>query len=426
MIHLGRNDPCHCGSGKKYKKCHLHADQRSHARIHPSQQESESLSAPVAIQQRRKQFSDLLSKTGLILEYLAREGEIEDASAELEAHRSEFEKLLSDQDRCQAVGQAVFAGECFAPLRFTASDVQRAFDHVGYPATLSPDERTLEIFRAAILHVADKERRSRLAMGLLLRLPEFVAAGRYAEAWLLQCSAVQTTEEDDKSNPFLFEMFSYGYDAWAAEKRLKDESLIRQLGLDPDRLRAMRPDELDSWIQSQGFNDANPGALEAFFQENPHVREESVANFEALERNSARLLERPDSRFLQLPIEEVRPWLMRLNDCAEQQGFLSGTPGAAAAQESVRKVFEAVVLPLLREMADSIFSRDRIRQLTADLRAYQKERIAAGDEVTAGHAMGAICYLEREDSPGQNGFLINLCWRSLGSAIDALTAEGGT
>ena len=25
---LGRNDPCHCGSGKKYKKCHLNADAR--------------------------------------------------------------------------------------------------------------------------------------------------------------------------------------------------------------------------------------------------------------------------------------------------------------------------------------------------------------------------------------------------------------
>ena len=23
---LGRNDPCHCGSGKKYKKCHLDLD----------------------------------------------------------------------------------------------------------------------------------------------------------------------------------------------------------------------------------------------------------------------------------------------------------------------------------------------------------------------------------------------------------------
>ena len=27
MADLGRNDPCHCGSGKKYKKCHLEADE---------------------------------------------------------------------------------------------------------------------------------------------------------------------------------------------------------------------------------------------------------------------------------------------------------------------------------------------------------------------------------------------------------------
>lgn len=26
MSKLGRNDPCHCGSGQKYKKCHLAAD----------------------------------------------------------------------------------------------------------------------------------------------------------------------------------------------------------------------------------------------------------------------------------------------------------------------------------------------------------------------------------------------------------------
>jgi hypothetical protein len=24
---LGRNDPCHCGSGKKYKSCHLEKDE---------------------------------------------------------------------------------------------------------------------------------------------------------------------------------------------------------------------------------------------------------------------------------------------------------------------------------------------------------------------------------------------------------------
>jgi len=26
---LGRNDPCHCGSGKKYKKCHLSLDEEA-------------------------------------------------------------------------------------------------------------------------------------------------------------------------------------------------------------------------------------------------------------------------------------------------------------------------------------------------------------------------------------------------------------
>ncbi len=26
-VHLGRNDPCHCGSGKKYKSCHLESDE---------------------------------------------------------------------------------------------------------------------------------------------------------------------------------------------------------------------------------------------------------------------------------------------------------------------------------------------------------------------------------------------------------------
>ncbi|MSR83007.1 MAG: hypothetical protein EXS58_08795 [Candidatus Latescibacteria bacterium] len=26
---LGRNEPCWCGSGKKYKKCHLNEDQQA-------------------------------------------------------------------------------------------------------------------------------------------------------------------------------------------------------------------------------------------------------------------------------------------------------------------------------------------------------------------------------------------------------------
>ncbi len=29
---LGRNDPCWCGSGKKYKRCHLEEDEKKRSR----------------------------------------------------------------------------------------------------------------------------------------------------------------------------------------------------------------------------------------------------------------------------------------------------------------------------------------------------------------------------------------------------------
>ena len=32
MPELGRNEPCHCGSGKKYKKCHLEKDEAKGAK----------------------------------------------------------------------------------------------------------------------------------------------------------------------------------------------------------------------------------------------------------------------------------------------------------------------------------------------------------------------------------------------------------
>ena len=30
---LGRNDPCWCGSGKKYKRCHMESDMKKRSRI---------------------------------------------------------------------------------------------------------------------------------------------------------------------------------------------------------------------------------------------------------------------------------------------------------------------------------------------------------------------------------------------------------
>lgn len=47
-VKLGRNDPCHCGSGKKYKKCHMREDQEK-AKSLPPGVTAESLEGSVPL-----------------------------------------------------------------------------------------------------------------------------------------------------------------------------------------------------------------------------------------------------------------------------------------------------------------------------------------------------------------------------------------
>ena len=214
---LGRNERCHCGSGKKYKHCHLNADRRSISTLHRPRTGSESPRASMEIEQLpnlleklskngpakdRAEFADLAAKAKPLLTYLQREEEIEAATMALEAHRTEFKRLWKDEEAYLARTHALFAEECFAPLRFTAADIKRAFDVVGYPATAFMNEEAGKTLRAAILFLADKERRASLAMELYSHLPDFVAAGCYLDGWLIQSCAHATGEFADESNAF--------------------------------------------------------------------------------------------------------------------------------------------------------------------------------------------------------------------------------
>jgi hypothetical protein len=184
----------------------------------------------------RANITRLLEESQPVLDYMARQPAIESASAVLEAHRDEFNKLTENQDALMQQAQALFAEERFAPLRFTAAEVQRAFERVGYPGFgLVPDDRTVALLRAAILHLADKSRRGEMAMALLMHLPDLVAEDRFLDGWIIQHCAFGTTEAPDESNPFLFAMFSYGYDAWGAEKKLVTKrSLANWVSIPPN------------------------------------------------------------------------------------------------------------------------------------------------------------------------------------------------
>jgi hypothetical protein len=317
----------------------------------------------------------------------------------------------------------LFAEESFAPMRFTAGDIKRAFDHVGYPATAFL-EKAGETLRAAILYLADKERRDSLALELYSHLPDFVAAGRHLDGWIIQSCAHATGEFGDESNAFLFQMFSFGYDAWTGEKRALDESLLQDFGLSPDRLRGMSADEIDAWLAAQTADPARNAALEAFFRDNPSLYSEAIANMQSLECDCVKLLERPDARFLLLSPEEIEPWLPRMVECFEKVGaVMPENPDSGAPDATLSKAVLDAITSFLREMAQSIFTRERIQQLISQLRKYRSEHFVAGDKTIAGYAMSAIHYLEREDEPGLNRFLVTLCFASFKPANE--DAEGG-
>ena len=97
------------------------------------------------------------------------------------------------------------------------------------------------------------------------------------------------------------------------------------------------------------------------------------------------------------------PWIRRLS------AGLASPPSDAAATE----VFTPAIVPTIREMAQSIFTPERIQQLVSQLKKYKKELFAAGEKRAASYAFGAITYLERETEPALNSFLTVLCVASL-------------
>ena len=182
-----------------------------------------------------QELQERLEKAEEIAAYNAMSDEIEAAAHILEAHYAEFEKLMSDSATAMDQALRVFSEERFASMRCTPEDIHRAFEAVGYPSQFPREggEKDMEtLFAATQYLVDDMERRFDLARQLLMTLPEYVAAGRYLDGWLIQYSAYRMTEVPDESNPFLFAMFNLAFEEWAHRVEEQRESLMRELGLD--------------------------------------------------------------------------------------------------------------------------------------------------------------------------------------------------
>jgi hypothetical protein len=438
---IGRNDPCPCGSGKKYKRCHLPLDQQRKPAVAEEREEPASLSPTAPVKYTASYLRDLVSKlpkdvfaektdllaqTLEIADYMERQEEIQAAGATLEQRRQEFAKLMEDEQAVLNQSRALFADERFAPLWFTAADIRRAFEHIGGAPDLSAHDETVEALRTAILFLADKDRRTRLSMGLLKWLAEFVKAERFMDAWLIQHNALLTAESDGETNFFLFEMFLHGYEAWTAEERERGAAVIKALGMEPDRLQKMKPEEIVAWMEEMQADPAKTAQAEAFLKAHPEYATTAAANRDELERKFSNLLKRPSSRAILLPPEEIQPWLPRLMETWQKALLDPEFESGSVNEERTKKIVQKVVFPLFREMTQGIFTPERIGQLVLQLGKYQKELSAVGDPLAAGCVLAVCGCVRKETEPGRNFFLISLCSESVGAVLEHMRKENPT
>jgi hypothetical protein len=446
---VGRNDPCPCGSGKKYKRCHLPFDQprKPAVELKPAvaepQAEPENLPPPSSGQpsaaylrelvdkvpkNKRAEYDDILAQSLEIAEYLESQDELEAAGPALELHREEFNKLLADEKAFLKQAQTLFGQERFVPLRFTPEDVRRAFEHVGGPPNWAERDKAAKILHQSIVFIADKERRTKLAMNMVKQVPHYVKAGRFMDAWIVHYCSHATFDNLEASNPFLYEMFVYGYDAWSDEKRASGEALLRELGLDPARLRSMSVDEINACLQKMSADPAKTQQLEDYYDTHPEERKFAAADIEVLEREYVALLKREDARTLLLPQAKVEPWLAKLFDSWKKA--VESNPELASDEPVANEPNEVIydlIKPILGEMVSAVFTPERIAQLVIQLENYQRE-VFAVDKRVAACAMTAIGSLRKETEPDKNYFLITLCYASLhgllGSVMQQNSAQG--
>ena len=118
MAKIGRNDPCPCGSGKKYKKCCLASDEAADRAARPAQ--------PAAVPSRRPSLAsyfqeqderDELTEASNAVVDLARAGNLEAAEQGARDLLARFPDVHDGYDRlgmvCEARGDHRQAADCY-------------------------------------------------------------------------------------------------------------------------------------------------------------------------------------------------------------------------------------------------------------------------------------------------------------------------
>ena len=431
---VGRNAPCPCGSGKKYKRCHgasrapvTDAPHGGSATAVPDRIDIESPDPEIAAlvseynimlgrlpPEKREAAAPMVEALAAIAEYTTRGDEIDEAGEILDAQEDQVRAELSDPRLMMERAYLLFSEDEFANMRFTRADVVRAFDVVGYPPSDAMSDEFADVTNKATMYLSDELRRRLLATRLMLLFPGYVAAGRYADGWLIQVNATLTAERPNELNVFLIAMFQYGLLEWVRSGNDEMSNILTGLGLPVGEPGALSPEEVDARLETLTSDPGKVAEIAKIIEERPGLRDSLDADLVASQSAFIALLDREDAAVLLLSTEEVEPWLYKL------YGEISETPKVASAIATGRPMDPALVHEVFEmhwriagQMGEDLFTRARRDQLKTQLQEYRYERHSKGDEEEAAIVARALLTVSN-DSPAADSFFIRaLCMKSM-------------
>ena len=438
---IGRNDRCPCGSGKKYKHCCWGKPEPFDPDLEPTPAPMAEPDAPepwgadvmspaywenMAEQlprNLRKELGPVIGEVKQIAEMESRRERIDAACAVLEEHRDDYERLSGDPAALLERAEKLFGEAPFVSMRFDAADVERAFAAVGYPGSGGVDRKFVATVEKAIGFLLDDARREFMARQLYEALPDYVAAGRYRDGWIIQHSAYMTGKSPGgAAGPFLLSMFMHGLRKWEKRREREQLSLFKEIGLDPEELRRLGPDGVVARMREIQDDPRMAAAAEKFLARHPELHASVQAEARANEEAALALLKRDEARGLLPTAKEIRPWMKVLEKRIMNSALLSQLkPGTEPPDEATARTFQQIIIDLAAEMAGKIFAPpSRLARLKSQLDELRRRFEAAGDPDALAEVQGALMVAQTAMAPEDNYLLTSLCYRCLYEVLEGL------
>jgi len=304
---------------------------------------------------------------------------------------------------------------------FEADDLQKAFEKVGYPPMDHNDDAFFENARKVIDALVDRKKRDMLARRLVCMLPDYVAAGRHLDAWILQHNAILLDEPpEDACGPFLLCMFMHGMREWDEKRDHEQLDMFRHLGIDPEDIRRGGFEGIEPFVQAMMTDKNKTAEMQKFLNAHPELKALTEAQCRESEDAALRLVRREDAESLLLAPDEIVPWLPVFEErMTKNQGMRQAMQGDAMPDEKAQKALADLMYSICSEMAGEIFTKSRLDQLMDAIHTYRRGLEPKDREGMTG-VNEALMLAQSLDPASKNHFLTMLCYTSFTAFVDTM------